>query len=59
MRDRGQMENRIIFDRGVKAGVIAKRSFRPHLAGLHITFQNKIDVRRNFEVDRFAANKLD
>ena len=59
MRDRGQMENRIIFDRGVKAGVIAKRALRPHLAGLNITFQNKIDVRRHIEIDRFAANEFD
>ena len=53
------MENGIIFNRGVKPGVITKRSLRPHFTRLHITFQNKIDVRGDFEVNGFTANKFD
>jgi hypothetical protein len=53
------MENRVIFDRGVKAGVIAKWALRPHLTGLNITFQNKIDVRRYIDIDRSTANEFD
>ena len=59
MRNRGQMENWVIFDRGVKAGVIAKWAFRAHLTRLDITFQNKIDIRRDIDINRFAANELD
>ena len=59
MRDRRQMENRIIFDRGVKTGVIAKRPFRPHLTGLNVAFQNEINICRHIEIDRFAAHQLD
>src|SRR5438093_3627363 len=53
------MENGIIFNRGVKPGVIAKRSLRPHFSRLHITFENEIDVCGHFELNGFTANKLD
>ena len=59
MRDRGQMKDRIILDRGVITGVIAERSFRPHLARLDIAFEDEIGIGRNFEVDRFAFHQLD
>src|SRR6266480_2379687 len=59
MRDRSQMEHWVVFDCGVKARVIAKRPLRPHLAGLNITLQDKVDVRRNSDIDCFATNKLD
>ena len=39
--------------------MITKRPFRAHLAWLHITFQNEINVCRHLQVDRFAANQLD
>ena len=59
MRDRGQMENWVVFHCSVKARVIPKRPFRPHLAGLNITLQDKINVRGNIEIDCFATNELD
>ena len=59
MRDGGEMEDRVILERGVKAGVIAKRTFRPHLARLHITFEDEINVARDFQLDGLARDKLD
>ena len=59
MGDRGYMENRIIFNRCIKAGVIAKGTFGAHLTGLNIAFQDKIYVCRHIEIDRFAADELD
>ena len=59
MCDRRQMEDRIIFNRSVETGVIAERSFRPHFARLHVTFEDEIDIGRNFEIDGLARNKLD
>ena len=59
MRDRGEMEDRIIFDGSVETGVIAKRTFRPHFARLNVTFQNEIDIGRNFQIDGFALHQLD
>jgi hypothetical protein len=59
MGDRGEMKDRIILDRGVEPGVIAERSFRPHLARLDVTFQDEIDIARNFQVDGFARHQLD
>ena len=59
MRDRGEMEDRVIIDRGVEAGVIAERSFRPHLARLDVAFEDEIDVGRDFEIDRLALHQLD
>ena len=59
VRDGSQMENGVVFDCGVKSGVIAKGSFRAHLAWLHITLQNEINVRRHLEIDGFAADQLD
>jgi hypothetical protein len=53
------MENRIVFDCGVKSGVIAEGSFRAHVARLHVAFYNKVDVRRHLQVDGFAANQFD
>ena len=52
MRDRGEMKDGIILDRGVEAGVIAERPLGPRLARLHVTFENEIHVRRNFELVR-------
>ena len=59
VRDRGEMEDRIILDRGVEAGVIAERAFRPRLARLHVAFEDEIDIGRHFEVDRLALHQLD
>ena len=59
MGDGGHMENWIIFNRCIKAGVIAKGTFWTHLAGLHISFQNKVDVCRHIEINGFAADELD
>ena len=59
MRDRSEMKDGIIFDGSVVTGVIAERTFRPHFARLHVTFENEIDIGRNFEIDRFARNQLD
>ena len=59
MRNRRQVEHRIIFHRGVITGVIAKRSLWFCLARLDITFQNKIDIGRHFQVNRLAPHHLD
>jgi len=59
MGDRGQMENGIVFDRGVEAGVIAEGSLGPRLTRLHIAFEYNIHVRRHIDVYGLAANKLD
>jgi hypothetical protein len=53
------MKHRIIFQRRVITGVIAERSFRPHLPRLHVTFQDNIDIRRNFDIDGFAFHQFD
>src|SRR5439155_23468740 len=44
VRDRCQVKNRIIFNRGVKASVITKWPLGAHLPGLNIAFQDKINV---------------
>ena len=53
------MEDRVILNRGVKTGVIAKRAFRAHFLRLHISFQDKIDIRRDIDIDCLAAHQLD
>jgi hypothetical protein len=59
VRDRSQMENGVVFDCGVKPGMITKRPFRAHLGWLQITFQNEINVCRHLQVDRFAPHQVD
>ena len=59
MRDRGQMKDRIILDRGVKPSVIAERTFRPHLARLYVTFQDEIDIRRDIDINSFTTHQFD
>ena len=59
MRDRRQMEDRIIFDRGVEAGVIAEGSFRPHLPGCTNPSSTKSTSAGTSTIDRLALHQLD
>ena len=57
--DGGEVEDRVILDRGVEPGVIAERSFRPGLAGLDVAFEDEVDVGGDFEVVGEALHQLD
>ena len=56
--DRGKMKYRIIFHCGVETGVVTKRTFRSHLAGLHKSIQNALGVGRNIAVASFASHQF-
>jgi hypothetical protein len=58
MGDRGEMKNWIVIEGSIKSGVVAKRSFRAHLAGLDISFEDEVHVGGNFEIHRFTLHQL-
>ena len=58
MRDRSQVEDRVLLRHGVEAGVIAERAFAAQLSELHIAFKDVLRICRHFERVGFALHQL-
>ena len=58
MGDGGDVENGVVVDGGVEAGVISERAFGAGLAGMNESFDDEIDISGHLEGDGFAGDEV-
>ena len=58
MSDRGDVKDGVRIDRRIKAGMIAEGAFGAEFTRLNVAFDDKVDVRRNFERNGETGNEV-